>query len=68
VDGGTSFTLNQALWDHPHRADWQPGAGGPAVHTIVPPPDDGMVIAMSTGGVYRSGDSESGWEPADQGI
>ncbi len=68
VDGGTTFTLNQALWDHPHRADWRPGAGGPAVHTIVPRPDAGMVIAMSTGGVYRSGDSDSGWEPANQGI
>lgn len=67
-DGGTTFTLNQALWDHPHRPTWQPGAGGPAVHTIVPRPDAGMAIAMSTGGVYRSADSETGWEPANRGI
>lgn len=67
-DGGTTFALNQALWDHPHRADWKPGAGGPAVHTIVPRPDAGMVIAMSTGGVYRSSDSHAGWEPANAGI
>ena len=68
VDGGTTFTLNRALWDHPHRADWTPGAGGPAVHTIVPRPDAGLVIAMSTGGVYRSADSATGWEPANKGI
>ena len=67
-DAGASFTLNQALWDHPHRADWVPGAGGPAVHTIVPRPDSGMVIAMSTGGVYRSADSQTAWEPANAGI
>jgi hypothetical protein len=68
VDGGTTFTLNQSLWDHPHRADWTPGAGGPAVHTIVPRPDESMVIAMSTGGVYRSADSATSWEPANRGI
>lgn len=67
-DGGSTFELNQALWDHPHRQDWAPGAGGPAVHTIVPRSDEGMVIAMSTGGVYRSADSDSGWEPANKGI
>ncbi len=67
-DGGSTFTLNQALWQHPHRTEWAPGAGGPAVHTIVPRPDDGMVIAMSTGGVYRSADSQTGWEPANAGI
>lgn len=67
-DAGSTFTLNQALWQHPHRVDWAPGAGGPAVHTIVPRPDEGMVIAMSTGGVYRSADSQTGWEPANAGI
>jgi hypothetical protein len=67
-DGGSTFALNQALWDHPHRAEWQPGAGGPAVHTIVPRPDEGMLIAMSTGGVYRSVDSQSDWGPVNSGI
>ena len=67
-DAGTTFNLNQALWEHPHRAEWTPGAGGPAVHTILPRPDAGMSIAMSTGGVYRSADSQGGWEPANAGI
>lgn len=67
-DSGTTFALNQALWEHPHRAEWTPGAGGPAVHTIIPRPDAGMFIAMSTGGVYRSADSDAGWEPANAGI
>lgn len=68
ADGGASFTLNASLWDHPHRADWMPGAGGPAIHTIIPRPDGSMLVAMSTGGVYRSADSDTGWVPANRGI
>ena len=68
VDSGSTFTLNEALWAHEHRQEWQPGGGGPAVHTIVPRPDEGMYIAMSAGGVYSSPDSATGWQPANQGI
>ena len=28
ADGGHHFELNTALWDHPHRPEWMPGAGG----------------------------------------
>ncbi|WP_026530297.1 WD40/YVTN/BNR-like repeat-containing protein [Haematomicrobium sanguinis] len=67
TDGGQTFRLNQALWDHPHRQDWFPGAGGAAVHSIVP---DGEVltVAMSTGGVYRSEDAGDTWNPRNKGI
>ncbi len=68
ADGGSTFALNAALWAHPHRADWRPGAGGAAIHTIVPRADGSMIVAMSTGGVYRSDDSDSGWVPANKGI
>ena len=37
-DGGRSFALVRGLWDHPHRPDWWPGAGGAAVHTVLPDP------------------------------
>ncbi|MDO8308697.1 MAG: exo-alpha-sialidase [Actinomycetota bacterium] len=67
-DGGSEFTLNAGLWEHPHRPEWMPGAGGAAIHTIAPRPDGSMVVAMSTGGVYRSADSDSGWVPANRGI
>lgn len=67
-DAGRSFTLNRGLWDHPHRGEWLPGNGGATIHTVVPRPDAGMVVAMSTGGVYTSADSETGWQPASQGI
>ncbi|WP_346622364.1 exo-alpha-sialidase [Blastococcus montanus] len=69
TDGGCSFTLVRGLWDHPHRPDWAPGAGGGAVHTVLPDPDtDRVTVAMSTGGVYVSDDGATGWAPRNRGI
>ncbi len=69
-DRGVSFRLNQGLWDHPHRKEWEPGGGGQALHTILPHPADSrqMHIAMSTGGVYRTTDDGASWNPANKGI
>lgn len=68
ADGGRTFELNGGLWEHPHRPDWHPGAGGAAIHTVIPRPDGSMVVAMSTGGVYRSADSHGNWRPVNKGI
>jgi hypothetical protein len=68
-DGGASFSLVRGLWDHPHRPQWHPGAGGAAVHTVLPDADsDEVIVAMSTGGVYRSADGATDWRPANAGI
>jgi photosystem II stability/assembly factor-like uncharacterized protein len=67
-DGGQKFSLIRSLWDHPHRPHWAPGFGGAAVHTIVPRAGASTVIAMSTGGVYRSDDEASSWRPTNTGI
>ncbi|MHB1164047.1 MAG: WD40/YVTN/BNR-like repeat-containing protein [Candidatus Nanopelagicales bacterium] len=67
-DGGNEFTLNAGLWEHPHRPEWHPGGGGATIHTIVPRPDGSLLVAMSTGGVYRSADGDGGWVPANRGI
>lgn len=70
LDGGETFELVDALWDHPHRPKWGAGFGGQAIHTIVPhPTDTGKVtVAMSTGGVYRTEDDGASWAPANKGI
>ncbi len=74
-DGGTGFTLVRALWDHPHRADWFPGAGGGAIHTILPGVlgagervPGAMTVAMSTGGVYQTRDDGASWTATNRGI
>jgi hypothetical protein len=68
-DGGLTFALVRGLWDHPHRPTWEPGAGGGAVHTVLPhPTGDRVVVAMSTGGVYASEDGGASWAPRNRGI
>jgi len=70
TDGGVTFEMNDGLWDHPHRPDWAPGGGGQAVHTILQHPldPDDVLVAMSTGGVYRTADGGGSWSPYSQGI
>ncbi|GAA1447116.1 sialidase family protein [Nocardiopsis tropica] len=75
TDGGLSFGLVRALWDHPHRAEWFPGAGGAAIHTVLPGvlgagdrSPDAITVAMSTGGVYQTRDGGASWNPANRGI
>lgn len=69
-DGGRTFQLVEALWDHPHREHWAAGFGGQAIHTVLPHPDDParVLVAMSTGGVYRTADGGSTWAPGNTGI
>ena len=70
TDRGESFRLVKPLWDHPHRPTWDAGYGGQAIHTIIPDPTDAqrLTVAMSTGGVYRTGDAGTSWSPANVGI
>jgi photosystem II stability/assembly factor-like uncharacterized protein len=69
-DGGRTYALVEGLWDHPHRPNWTPGFGGKAVHTVLPDPRDParLVVAMSTGGVYRSEDGGATWTASNTGI
>ena len=69
-DRGETFELVKPLWDHPHRSEWGAGFGGQAIHTILPHPTDPdrMLVAMSTGGVYRTTDARATWSPSNTGI
>ncbi|MCW3817077.1 exo-alpha-sialidase [Micromonospora sp. DR5-3] len=69
-DGGRSFELVRALWDHPHRESWAAGFGGQAIHSVLPHPRDParLAVAMSTGGVYRTEDAGASWTPGNTGI
>lgn len=69
-DGGATFELVRGLWDHPHRAEWQPGGGGLCLHTILIDPRDSqrMSIAVSAAGHYRTEDGGEKWEARSKGI
>ena len=69
-DGGTTWSLNRGLYDHPHRAQWQPGGGGLCLHTILPDPAnrDRLMVAISTGGFYRSDDGGHSWQSRNSGV
>lgn len=69
-DGGVTYTMVRSLWDHPHREHWGEGLGGQAIHTVLPHPRDtsAVLVAMSTGGVYRTTDGGASWTPNNSGI
>ena len=69
-DRGESWTLNEPLYDHPHRGKWMPGAGGLTLHTILPDPSDPrrMYVAVSAGGCYRTDDGGQSWAPYNKNV
>ncbi len=69
-DAGASWQLVRGLFDHPHRPRWEPGGGGLCLHTIVPDAHDPrrLLVAISTGGVYRSDDGGASWAPRNVGV
>jgi photosystem II stability/assembly factor-like uncharacterized protein len=69
-DGGESWTVVKGLLDHEHRKQWQPGGGGLCLHTILCDPADSrrMIVAISTGGVYRTEDGGKSWRARNSGV
>ncbi len=69
-DAGESWQAVQGLLTHEHRARWQPGGGGLCLHTILLDPTDPrrMLVAMSTGGVYRTDDGGASWRASNAGV
>lgn len=69
-DRGEHFSLVRSLWDHPHRPEWGAGFGGQAVHTVLPHPADPsrLLVAMSSGGTYRSDDGAASWTASNTGV
>ena len=69
-DAGSTWSLVEGLWNHPHRPLWQPGGGGLCLHTIFLDPErpDRMGVAISTGGVYLSDDGGGTWRASNTGV
>jgi photosystem II stability/assembly factor-like uncharacterized protein len=70
TDRGENWSLNESLYDHPHRGQWMPGAGGLCLHTIVLDPLDKnrVYVAISAAGVYRTDDGGRSWQPRNKNV
>jgi photosystem II stability/assembly factor-like uncharacterized protein len=69
-DGGASWRLNRALWEHPTRDSWQPGGGGLCLHSIVPWPGDPdrLALGISAVGVWLTDDGGETWRHGNRGL
>ena len=69
-NAGDTWSLVEGLWNHPQRERWQPGGGGLCLHTILLDPADKkrIRIAVSTAGMYVTGDGGKTWRPSNQGV
>ncbi len=70
TDRGESWVLNESLYDHAQRGQWNPGAGGLCLHSIVLDPRDPnrMYVAVSAAGVYRTDDGGQSWQPRNKNV
>ncbi|HEY2473720.1 MAG TPA: hypothetical protein VGI19_02865 [Candidatus Cybelea sp.] len=69
-DGGKSWQELPALRRHPSGGQWQPGAGGMCLHTILldPREPDRIYTAISAAGAFRSDDGGGSWRPINRGL
>ena len=69
-DGGMTWELNRGMWDQPSRKEWQPGAGGLALHSIAPWPGhpSRLAIGISAAGVWLSEDAGRTWTNGNAGL
>jgi photosystem II stability/assembly factor-like uncharacterized protein len=70
TDGGANWLELPALRQHKTGPDWQPGAGGMCLHTIVldPTREQRMFAAISAAGVFRTDDAGESWCPVNNGL
>lgn len=64
LDRGETWEKVEALTDHPSAAEWQGGAAGLVLHTIVSHPADAakLWIGISAAGVFATEDGGATWE------
>src|SRR5262245_39452863 len=70
TDGGKTWNELPGLRNHGSGKDWQPGAGGLCLHTIVLDPTNRsrIYIAISAAGAFRTDDGAATWKPINQGL
>jgi hypothetical protein len=70
IDGGRSWQELPGLRGHGTGPNWQPGAGGLCLHTIILDKNnpDRIVTAISAAGAFRSDDGGQTWKPINRGL
>jgi photosystem II stability/assembly factor-like uncharacterized protein len=70
TDGGQTWRELAGLRGHDTGPQWQPGAGGLCLHTILldPVDPDRIFVAISAAGVFRSDDAGQTWQPINRGL
>ncbi len=63
-DDGETWTLVDGLANHPSRPDWQPGAAGLVLHSIVADPGnpEKVWVGISAAGVFATEDGGQTWD------
>ena len=70
ADGGQNWQELSGLRGHGTGPQWQPGAGGMCLHTIILDPSDPnrIFIAISAAGAFRTDDGGKTWRPINRGL
>ena len=70
TDGGANWSEMPGLRGHGTGPQWQPGAGGMCLHTIIldPKNPDRIFIAISAAGAFRTDDGGKTWKPINKGL
>jgi photosystem II stability/assembly factor-like uncharacterized protein len=70
TDGGENWTELSGLRGHGTGPNWQPGAGGLCLHTIILDPSDPqrIYIAIYAAGAFRTDDGGKTWKPINKGL
>jgi photosystem II stability/assembly factor-like uncharacterized protein len=69
-DRGNSWELNENLNNHPTRSQWQPGAGGLCLHSIILDPSNKkrMYVGISAVGIFKTEDGGQTWSTRNKNV
>jgi len=70
TDGGQTWHELSGLRRHSSGHQWQPGAGGMCLHTVLLDPinPERIFVAISAAGAFRSDDAGETWRPINRGL